>query len=114
MLRELGETTGNNRRRWFSDDYFDLIVWYDENRRATGFQLCYDKLGKEHAFTWKEGAEVAHNRIDEGEASPFKNMSPVLVADGVIPYDEIRRQFTSRAKNVGPEIYDLVMRKLQD
>ncbi len=26
-------------RRWFTDDFFDLIVWY-ENKEITGFQLC--------------------------------------------------------------------------
>ena len=30
-------------RRWFFDDYFDLIIWYDNNHQIEGFQLCYDK-----------------------------------------------------------------------
>lgn len=114
MLRELRETTEDNRRRWFSDDYFDLIVWYDEGRRATGFQLCYDKQGKERAFTWKNLAGASHNRVDDGEASPYENMSPVLVPDGVMPYDEIQQQFASRAKNVEQDIYNLVMQKLEE
>jgi len=30
-------------RRWISDDYFDLIVWYDRKDMVHGFQLCYGK-----------------------------------------------------------------------
>jgi hypothetical protein len=34
---------GDYDRRWLSDDYFDLIVWYTSDDTVHGFQLCYDK-----------------------------------------------------------------------
>jgi len=50
-------------RRWFADDYFDLIVWYDERQEICGFQLCYEKSRAEHALTWRADAGYAHHRI---------------------------------------------------
>ena len=38
-------------RRWISDDYFDFIVWYETDVQIYGFQLCYDKSGRERALT---------------------------------------------------------------
>ncbi len=46
MLRELKQVRqhkGEPRRRWFNDDYFDLIVWFSEKDSISGFQLCCDK-----------------------------------------------------------------------
>ncbi len=55
MLEEVEsvkQQPGENFCRWFSDEYFDLYVWTDPSGTITGFQLCYDKPGKERAFTW--------------------------------------------------------------
>ncbi len=57
MLRELADVRqipGEPRRRWFADDYFDLIVWFDKRGQIIGFQLCYDLPRDEHALTWHE------------------------------------------------------------
>jgi len=113
MLKETWNTHDTNRR-WFSDDYFDLIVWYDTDRRLIGFQLCYDMQGNEHAFTWREGTGTAHHRIDSGESSPLKNMTPVLVPVGAVPYNMLARQFRERAANIDADITALVLRKLSE
>lgn len=113
MLRE-DQAISSKFKQWFSDDYFDLAVWFNEQGSISGFQLCYDKLGMERAFTWTEENGTSHNRVDSGEDSPLKNMSPVLVADGIIPYDELLRQFLVRAKNMDPRIARVIERKLRD
>ena len=43
---------GDYDRRWLSDDYFDLIVWYTSTNTVHGFQLCYDKP------QWGAGADL--------------------------------------------------------
>jgi len=113
MLKEALHTAGANRR-WFNDDYFDLIVWYGENSRISGFQLCYDRLGHEHALTWREHEGLSHHRIDSGESSPFKNMAPVLLPDGAIPYESVLEKFQERAANIDETVVRLVLEKLQD
>jgi hypothetical protein len=115
MLKEIRPTKCDDgrHRRWFSDEYFDLIIWYGDTKvSVTGFQLCYDKEGMERAFSWSIDKGAIHNRIDNGEASPFKNMSPILVPDGAIPFGELMKQFQARAKDLDKDVFDLVVREL--
>jgi len=113
MLKETPNTADKNSR-WFSDDYFDLIVWYGDQGKIAGFQLCYDKKWDERAYTWKENQTPIHERIDSGETSPLKNMSPILVPDGIVPYDELIRRFRKNAAGIDPAIVELVLSKLAD
>jgi len=111
MLKEQREIIDDDGspRRWFSDEYFDLIIWLDADKNVAGFQLCYDKGGHERALTWRKGGETTHTSIDDGESSPLKNMSPILVPDGAISFQELQRQFTARAGGMDPAMYHLVM-----
>ena len=43
---------GDYDRRWLSDDFFDLVIWYRPDDTIYGFQLCYDKPSWERALTW--------------------------------------------------------------
>ena len=69
MLKEMsvGQHTDPPRRRWFTDEDLDLIVWFSEQGAPDGFQLCYDRRGHERALTWTKGAGYRHDRIDDGE-----------------------------------------------
>lgn len=58
-------------RRYISDDYFDLFVWYEADGQVHGFQLCYDKQRRQRALTWKRDQGFWHARIDGGEDSPM-------------------------------------------
>ena len=72
-------------RRWIADEYFDLIVWYEAAGAIHGFQLCYDKPGRERALTWTRERGFSHTAIDSGESRPTANRTPILVPDGVFP-----------------------------
>jgi len=111
VLKEIQNIADKNRR-WFSDDYFDLIAWNDADQRVSWFQLCYDTHGIEHALTWVKGKGMDHHRIDSGEVSPLKNMTPVLIPGGAVPYDKRVRLFTERAVNSDRDIHTLVLRQL--
>ena len=96
MLKELPEVRQvpeEPNRRWFSDDYFDLIVWLDHNGEITGFQLCYDIAGDEHALTWHEKTGFSHQRVDDGELQRPYKATPILVADGSFDYAAISQSF---------------------
>ena len=51
-IRNARQIAGEDFRRWFTDEEFDLIVWYGDDRSLVGFQLCYDKQDRERALTW--------------------------------------------------------------
>jgi hypothetical protein len=106
------QVKGEGFRRWFTDDYFDLIVWYS-GPRITGFQLCYDRARKERALTWRWPNHYSHDRIDDGEAPMTYKMTPILVQDGVFEKERVAAKFQAAAKRIEPEIANLVLEKLR-
>jgi len=116
MLKEsfTGQYPTRSDRRWFSDDYFDLIVWVGQNGVIAGFQLCYDKFKKERALTWTENNGYKHERVDDGEANPLKNLTPILVPDGMCPTQEIIDLFMLRSVEVDSRLRSFVLDKLRE
>jgi hypothetical protein len=101
-------------RRWISDEYFDLIVWYESQDQIHGFQLCYDKPHHERALTWTRARGYTHTAIDSGESKPTANRTPILVADGVFPAELVRREFIERGSLLPSDIRELVLARLKD
>jgi hypothetical protein len=117
MLREntTSKDVVGNRIRWFSDGFFDLIYWFDDVGQATGFQLCYDLMGNEHALTWRTNEGLRHHRVDDGEQDPTKNLSPVLTRKGgVIPFEMVIEEFSVRGARLDEPLYSMVMNVLQE
>ena len=116
MLKEMsvGQQSDPQRRRWFTDEDFDLIVWFSERGAPDGFQLCYDRRSHERALTWTEGAGYRHDRIDDGEGNPTRNRSPILVSDGVFSAADILARFEMASAEVAPNIRQFVAQKLRD
>ena len=116
--RNVRQIAGEGFRRWFSDEYFDLIVWYEGEAQAdstadvvSGFQLCYDKPGQERALSWRREGGFSHDLIDAGEIPGQANMNPVLEPGGELPEAVVAR-FRSNSLEVGLSIQDLVRTKL--
>ncbi|MCU0595538.1 MAG: hypothetical protein MUC98_08780 [Desulfobacterota bacterium] len=111
MLREIHDVRqfpGEPRRRWFSDEGFDLIVWTDSDNRLLGFQLCYDKPSDQKALTWLEHEGYRHSRIDDGDNPGKMKASPVLEADGHFDREAIGRRLMENQGDVPKEIADCV------
>ncbi|MGH9941891.1 MAG: hypothetical protein ACRD9R_05980 [Pyrinomonadaceae bacterium] len=124
MLRELNHVTADNglRRRWFEDDYFDLIVWCEPTGQGeiVRFQLCYDKQARERAVTWQRGEGFAHEPVDTGEVGPWDFRAPVLAgtrgrdAGDEPPPRNLRALFAERSANIDRELAEFVRRKLAE
>lgn len=114
MLQELANIRQPEepRRRWFADDYFDLIVWFDPRGEITGFQLCYDIPGDEHALTWHEKTGFSHLRVDDGDSQrPFK-ASPILVADGWCDAFAVAQLFKTHSSAMDEQVARFVLAKI--
>jgi hypothetical protein len=112
-VRNTRQIENEGLRRWFTDPYFDLIVWYDrEGTAIAGFQLCYDKERDERALTWRRGQGFDHKRIDDGEVSGRMKMTPVLVPDGTFDYAAIAERFRRESRKIDPEVREFVHKKL--
>lgn len=99
MLQESKETTRTREtpgcRRRFSDAVLELLVWYSPAGAVRGFQLSYDRDGRERAFAWHVDAGIA--RVADGE----DDEPPVL------------EQFKERAAELDPGLVSLVIEKLE-
>jgi len=106
---------GESKRRWFSDDYFDLIIWLDETDEIVGFQLCYDKYGNERALTWRKQVGYVHERVDDGEHRPGKmKATPILVLDGQFEHEKIASVFKEESSEIEERISKLVYEKISE
>ena len=105
---------GDRDRRWIADEYFDLIVWYDDEQTIHGFQLCYDKPGRERALTWTRAGGFQHTAIDSGESRPTVNRTPILIPDGAFPARDVRREFLARGTSLPPELRELVLARIAE
>jgi hypothetical protein len=115
MLKEIPnvkQPEPDSTRRWFTDSFFDLIVWYDLQQRMTGFQLCYDKGANEHAFTWKKNEGFSHHCIDDGEVTGRSKMTPILVQDGAFDRKTVADRFLNESGSLESEIRELVYGKI--
>ena len=114
MLREctsVRQHAGEGYRRWFRDDRFDLIVWY-EGGDVAGFQLCYDTNGNERALTWYATGSYTHMKVDDGETPIGRKRSPVLVSDGSFDASRVLRDFEVAASEIDPDVAQLVRDRL--
>ena len=103
-IRGARQVKGEGPRRWFTDMFFDLIVWYDQRGGIDGFQLCYDKFKKERALTWRREGGFRHEKVDDGEGPLPVKMTPVLVPDGAFESQPITERFRSESAEIDPDI----------
>jgi hypothetical protein len=103
---------GDFLRKWMTDDYFDLYVWYEDDGSIHGFQLCYDKAGDPRALTWVQNGTMRHQRIDDGEDSPEANRSPILTQSCPFERVPLRTAFLTRTVEIEREIRALVLAKI--
>lgn len=120
MLREIKDVQKPNEpyRRWFEDNYFDLIVWYKSEsskkmKEIIGFQLCYNRFSNEKALTWFKDKGFTHDTVDDSKTFGIK-YTPILVADGIFPTENITIKFKDRSKNIDKEIVNLVLDKIKE
>jgi hypothetical protein len=115
MLKEYPATQhkGEPKKRWFADDYFEIIIWLDNDSAISGFQLCYDKKKNERALTWTKQNGFRHDWVDGGETSPTKNRSPILTEDGAFQVAPVLQQFILRSKNMEGPLRSFIIEKLK-
>lgn len=109
---DVRQIKGEGIRRWFADDDFDLIVWYDYSNKIKGFQLCYDKQVSERALTWHKDGNYSHNKIDDGDVTFGNKKTPILVADGLFDKNRIGKLFLESSMDIEKDIADFVYKKI--
>ena len=103
------------RRRWFTDEEMDLIVWYS-GKKVRGFQLCYNKQTGQHALTWMSDGTYSHARVDDGETGREMGLkqTPILVQDGSFDAEQLARRFRAEAQEIDSSVREFVARRVRD
>ena len=92
----------------------DLIVWYSPAGAMEGYQICYLNADRqERALTWRPGGGFTHAAVDSGDSRPDKNLTPVLVPDGAVPWTLLQSEFAQRSAGLEPALRDQVLGSLQ-
>lgn len=111
--RNIRQAPGDLARRWWADDYFDLIVWFETSGSVWGFQLCYDRHYSPRALTWTRAKGYSHAAIDNGEGEGgMHKESPILVPDGLFDFKSTGDRLAAAAGDLPPEIKALVLEKV--
>lgn len=81
-------------RRWFVNDYFDIIFWYESDTTTLkGFQFCYSRNNKEKVFTWEPG-RVSSHYVSSNQFEPGMSSYATAILDGdagAIPQNALER-----------------------
>lgn len=116
MLREsdkVRQVQGEPHRRWFWDDFFDLLVWDDEGA-VTGFQLKYQTSNGARMLTWQQGKRCKHHGIDEGDDDPTRfDMTRMLIRDGVFDHESVASEFHRRAEQMDAAVSVVILEHIQ-
>ncbi|MBN1622265.1 MAG: hypothetical protein JW871_06715 [Endomicrobiales bacterium] len=113
-IKNAKQHEGEYFRRWFQDDYFDLIVFYGDKRKIAGFELCYNRFNDEHVFIWSKDSGFSHYRVDDGEPIADIHMTPIMVPDGAFPLQDVLHKYVKSSKNVSPEINKFIVKKINE
>jgi len=103
---------GESRRRWFVDDYFELIVWFDRADRIVLFELSYDLERDWRAIRWNAALGCSHFRVDDGEDRPHRNAAPLLRVIVEAPPAEMLEAFEAHSQTLDPDIAATVTARL--
>jgi len=99
-------------RRWFSNNYFDLVFWYEEKGgELTGIQFSYGKPYADKAFTWERSSTSHHYVSEQNKTS---QATGILRGDaGNIPAPVIKR-FLEEAPDMDLELKKLILQKIKE
>ncbi|MFM9912168.1 MAG: hypothetical protein ACKVN9_01360 [Methylophilaceae bacterium] len=111
-IKNVRQIKGEPCRRWFTSDWFDLIVWY-EAEEISGFQLCYAKNEAERALTWKGADHWYHLGVDDGEnRGQLHKASPMLVMDGKFNADLVLSRFIAESAELPESLGTFIVDRL--
>jgi hypothetical protein len=113
MLREkesAKQNPGESHRRWFSDEYFDLIVWFDASGKIILFQLSYDPDGTDGLLEWRRVSGLSHFTVDTAGRRPARHArAPFLVPTPAPVLPPLVDRLAAAAVDIDTQVVDFVL-----
>lgn len=99
-LRQVEEIS----RRLFTDEYFDLYLWYKKNSEDfIGFQLVFSVNDNQMALTAEVGKYPHIRKVDSGD-DQFYDPTDLLDGTGYFPQEELYEMFEKHSENLDEEL----------
>jgi hypothetical protein len=118
MLRELRGVAQRHPslvRRWFQDDYFDLIVWEDTAGEIARLQLSYAReTPGERLLEWRRGRGFQHLKTDAHTPRPGRDDAWALRLDGGFAYAALAERFAAAAAHLPPALRRFVAERMHE
>ena len=112
QINHVSQIPGEPRKSWYTDDFFDLFVWFDEQDRIVSFQLSYGKPADEKMISWNKRSGITHARVEDGEQqSGRQKAAPILVRDGPVA-NTLSDNFRSASSAIDPQVASFIIEKL--
>lgn len=120
-IKNISQKEESKFRRWFEDNFFQLIVWYDlseiENsptlKNIYGFQLCYDIENKEKSLTWTIKDGFSHDNVDSSRTGMLIPSAPIMVANGPF-HTSIAEKFFKAAQKIDADVQNFISKKIKE
>jgi hypothetical protein len=101
---------GESNRRWFSDAFFDLIVWLDDSGEIILVQLSYDPDGVDGLLEWRRASGLSHFTVDtEGRRPARHARTPFLVPTSPPDIKPLVDRFAAEAGEIDHQVVDFVL-----
>jgi hypothetical protein len=119
MLRELDnvrQDPGARRRRWFTGDEVELVVWVEPEGSVSSFHLYLTTASEQRVVVWRrESGGLAYFEVDDGEGRAFSHKAtPILRPSAFDGPEEFSAAFERECGELDPELADVVRRALAD
>ncbi len=118
MLKEIEHVEQNDPgliRRWFVDDYFELILWADADGTSVEMQLCYDRKRFERVMIWRQGSGFKHQQVDDGEDRPGKaKATPIFIPDGEFDWQSLAERFQAASTEIDQAVAQFVGERIRE
>ncbi len=111
-IKNISQIPGDKKRKLFSDSFFDLFVFFEDNNEIVEFQLSYNKKDSEKIIIWSKENGFSHQSVDVGDHPGKIKRTPIVIPDGVFNKSLVLDKFIKESKNIDKEIVDFVTEKL--
>ncbi|MEM7026714.1 MAG: hypothetical protein AAF410_00640 [Pseudomonadota bacterium] len=115
MLREIiisRKKINGLTRRWFSNEIFDVFVFFNHEDELVQLQLCYDKNNMERVNSCSRDLGYNHARIDTGRNISGRSGSPVFFDCSNCDIDRVKKTFIDSSLDLDDILFDQIYRKL--